>query len=389
MKNTRATRNSILFAVLISSFCASGLAYAQAHRSECDAVLMGDLFNKVVRANSKDSSARTAIREIILKGNEAEAWDAYKKEHETAIEQGQKVSADVSYFPLDVNVKGDFSYEREISREDFRASFRRAKETSEAKHESSNKSNTAVASSYVSHIRDGGSIEAWKACVTKDPKTGLYAFGSRDASDNPSINVLWSPGQLASAAPVIAVEILAPNRDIRIESGKRELAIGSGWTIPVDAGDNKKGFSVIVNGEVRGPDGRNLGNFTEFAIVPPAIDAAAVANAALGCAGAPNYPIGRWKIDIIPPRRGYSTFANFTSARGGTWLPTKGSGTFDVNPALVPGNSVVLTFVSSQDRSYSSTNTLVVSPDGCSMRGTFLDVHGNAGEVSYQWESRQ
>jgi hypothetical protein len=50
-----------------------------------------------------------------------------------------------------------------------------------------------------------------------------------------------------------------------------------------------------------------------------------------------------------------------------------------------PGKAVVMT-VKQEPGTYQSKNTLVVSADGCSMTGTFLDSDGNNGEALYRWQ---
>jgi hypothetical protein len=50
-----------------------------------------------------------------------------------------------------------------------------------------------------------------------------------------------------------------------------------------------------------------------------------------------------------------------------------------------PGRTVILTF-KALPGAYSSENWLEVSPDGCMMRGTFMDSEGHKGQALYQWQ---
>jgi hypothetical protein len=50
-----------------------------------------------------------------------------------------------------------------------------------------------------------------------------------------------------------------------------------------------------------------------------------------------------------------------------------------------PGKAVVVTF-RMEPGTYKSESQLVVSADGCSMKGTFLDSEGHQGEVFYRWQ---
>jgi hypothetical protein len=104
------------------------------------------------------------------------------------------------------------------------------------------------------------------------------------------------------------------------------------------------------------------------------------------CAARAGYPLGRWEVRVENATpAGYSNFVVFTTASGGTWLPASGKGRFESSVPLAPAKAVTLTFTM-EPGSYSSESELVVSPDGCTMAGTFLDSEGHRGEVVYKWQ---
>lgn len=104
------------------------------------------------------------------------------------------------------------------------------------------------------------------------------------------------------------------------------------------------------------------------------------------CAGRPGYPLGRWRVavDNATPAV-YSTFVTFTGPSSGTWLPSSGKGSFETSVTPAPGKAVVIT-LRAEPGTYKSENQLVVSADGCSMTGTFMDSEGHLGEAFYRWQ---
>jgi hypothetical protein len=74
------------------------------------------------------------------------------------------------------------------------------------------------------------------------------------------------------------------------------------------------------------------------------------------------------------------------SSHSGTWLPSSGKGSFETSVTPAPGKAVVVTF-RAEPGTYKSEHQPVVSADGCSMTGTFLDFEGHRGEAIYRWQS--
>jgi hypothetical protein len=135
------------------------------------------------------------------------------------------------------------------------------------------------------------------------------------------------------------------------------------------------------------------GTIIRFAISAVVALASQMASSNAGaqtCAERPGYPLGRW--GVVPARGAtpgtYSTFVTFTRPTGGTWLPASGRGSFETSVAPAPGSEVFMT-LRAEPGTYKSENQLVVSADGCSMTGTFLDTEGHRGEATYRWQRPQ
>jgi hypothetical protein len=129
-----------------------------------------------------------------------------------------------------------------------------------------------------------------------------------------------------------------------------------------------------------------VSRFAMVAVVASAATIASFAATAQTCAERPGYPLGRWGVAARGATPGnYSTFVTFTRPTGGTWLPSSGRGSFETSVAPAPGSEVFMT-LRAEPGTYQSENQLVVSPDGCSMTGTFLDSEGHRGEATYRWQ---
>lgn len=132
---------------------------------------------------------------------------------------------------------------------------------------------------------------------------------------------------------------------------------------------------------------RYLPHFTFITAVIAVFTLAPINANAENCAVSPGYPLGRWEVDTRAATPAtYSTFAIFTTSTSGTWLPANGKGSFAASVAPAPGKAAALTFMVEGNSNYQSENQLVVSPDGCSMIGTFQDSEGHRGEVGYRWK---
>src|SRR5262247_1422654 len=166
--------------------------------------------NKLLTSTQASSSVRHAARNYIFKLNDSEAFDFYKQEMESAKKQGQKGSLGINYFGIGGDADFDINYDRQLSSSEFKQNFNKAKQVFQQKGEQIDTSSSALASSFASYVRDPASIEAWKSCVTRQDKPGLFAFASRDESDIPALNVVWGPGDFAASFPSIAIDISLP-----------------------------------------------------------------------------------------------------------------------------------------------------------------------------------
>jgi len=308
---------------------------AQTQLAKCDAVLQGDLINRVLTDNSTNSDSRRALRKILFKKNSDEAYEQYSQEVETAKKQGQGVSGAANYFGIGGALDVDINYANKLSRDEFKQKFNKAQEVYKSQVDSVDDSNSSTVSSYASFIRDSKSIDAWKDCIASDPQPGLYAYASRDDNNDAFINVVWSPGNFAATFPSIKIDISLPTGATVTETA-REIAIGSGRTYRVIYANQKNGFQVTINGELRRADGGLVNNFSAYARVPRYQD--------------PNQPEPPPVPPQAAPAAAPATPAPATAPLtiDGSWVPESDS-EFDVSKlqivTVAPGRlSVIVTF---------------------------------------------
>jgi hypothetical protein len=65
-------------------------SHAEVPRSLCDAVLEGDIFNKILSNTSSSSSARQAFQQIMYSRSDDEAYETYSRSYESVVSQGQQ-----------------------------------------------------------------------------------------------------------------------------------------------------------------------------------------------------------------------------------------------------------------------------------------------------------
>lgn len=243
-------------------------ASSQSAFEQCNKVLEGDLMNKVITSSQADLSARRALRMKVLSSSVDEAFSIYSQEIDSAKKQGQKGSLGVNYFGIGGDADFDINYDNKLSKAQFSEKFNKAKRIFQQSGEQLDSTNTSLASAFASYIRDPNSIEAWKACVTQQPQTGLFAFASRDDSDQPILNVVWGPGLQAGTFPRIKIKIDLP-QGATISDTTDEVAAGSGHAFRIDFPDHKRGFQIIVNGSTFDPNGKLANSFSAMPRVPP------------------------------------------------------------------------------------------------------------------------
>src|SRR5262249_7023783 len=160
----------------------------------------------------------------------------------------------------DLGVSHDYS--RKTSQSEFHEWYVRTKQFNASNTEFDYSSESSRTSSFASYIRDAASIQAWQACVTSDAQPGLYAFGSRDAAGNPSMNVVWAPGTFGGIAPRVTVSFAAASGTTVDAPSTVEIAIGSGRAFALHASNDAKGFDVFANGTIFDESGHPLASFT-------------------------------------------------------------------------------------------------------------------------------
>jgi hypothetical protein len=263
-----------LLTAAASVICSLIAPAAVAQITNCDKVLEGDLFNKVLSSTSQNSSAQSAAASYMFSLNEDEAYDKYQTLVESAKRQGQSVNAAANFLKFGGSVGVSLSYENALSKSQFNEQFRRAKAEYQNNSSNSSASQASLIDTYASYVRDTASVNAWKECVSKDRDTGIYTFGSRDASGKPSLNIIWNPGAFAATYPSVQAELdledgvtvpAATPSALRIGTGK------TGKTFRVNASEelNKEGFSLAVNAGIKDTAGDELYSFSGQVYFPP------------------------------------------------------------------------------------------------------------------------
>jgi hypothetical protein len=144
---------------------------------------------------------------------------------------------------------------------------------------------------YASYIRDPGTVNAWKDCVSRTKETNLYAFASRDKAGQSYVNVMWVPGALAGTLPSIPIDFVTDGdaKGIKVHATQKEqVAMGSGRSFAVTCGTKcDDGFLVTVNGTLRNAAGVATSSFTATVEVPPK------APKVSECFNRKGYPLGK------------------------------------------------------------------------------------------------
>jgi hypothetical protein len=378
-KATRTFTVSLsLGCVLFSAFEARANGY-----EECNQILAQDIFNKITKSSSSSSRATAEATEAFFSQEDTEAFDAYSRAFKEAKKNGTKIDTEFHYGVIGGELGIDVTSEKQVSEDEFKQKFNSAKSKRQTSKSSKSSSAQDLVSNYATYVRDPGTVNAWKDCVTKTKDTNLYAFASRDKAGKTFINVIWVPGVLAGTIPSIPIDFVT-DRDtngIKIHATpKEQVAMGSGRSFAVTCGAKcDDGFQVTVNGTIKNTAGNATNSFTSSVDVPP--------TKPLGqCSSRKGYPLGKWTVGATKDWKTMAIF--FTTPTGGTWTPASGSGDFDTSVVPSPGAGVNLYFHAAGG-SYLSTNKLVVSDDGCHMEGTYADNQGHSGTALYTWSSGQ
>jgi len=199
--------------------------------------------------------------------NESQAYDKYSSSYDQASEAGG--GGGFTVFGV-FGVSGSGGVKKKLSREEFREVYRYMKSLNASTDSYDWSNSTSSTSVYASYIRDPNTIDAWRQCVTRKPLPGLYAYGSRDESENAYVQVVWSPGDFSGIAPAIDVEFPA-QPTFRINPARARVAIGSGKSFAVETPNPNRALEVHVNGVYRDKGtGEELGSFSTIAKIPPA-----------------------------------------------------------------------------------------------------------------------
>jgi len=270
---SKATKLFTLQSLILSSFLFI-VSEAWASYEECNQILAQDIFNRTTDIKSSNATARATAFAIIFQMDEHEAFNLYSKQYDESkerVETGEGGLTVFNYFEADGS--GSVTNKQKLSEDEFSKAFNKAKHEYRNQTGSETSSSQNMMSNYASYVRDPGTVQAWKECVTKSKDTNLYAFASRDNSGEVYVNVMWVPGALAGSVPSIPISFVTHDEagGVKIHAKPEEqIAMGSGRHYAVDCGKKcDNGFQVFVNGTIKNVAGIPTNDFTTTVEVPP------------------------------------------------------------------------------------------------------------------------
>jgi hypothetical protein len=262
------------FGIALGIAWLAGAASARAGGyEECNQILAQDIFNKITKSEASSSASAAEAMATFFQQSDAQAYDAYSKAFDEAKKNGTKIDAEGHYGIIGGQVGIDLTSERKVSESEFSKRFNKSKQTYQSTNASKTSSSQNLVNTYATYVRDPGTVNAWKDCVSRTRDTNLYAFSSRDQAGKTYVNVMWVPGALAGSVPSIPISFVSGGgKDgIKIHAqAEEQLAMGSGRNFAVSC--SKKcddGFQVTVNGTVRNSRGIPTSSFTATVDVPP------------------------------------------------------------------------------------------------------------------------
>lgn len=272
---SKATRASTLHTLALGcAFFVVSEARADGYE-ECNQILAQDIFNRVINSDSSSSASNAAASATFFELTDTEAFKAYEKAFDKAKERGTKIDAEFHYGIIGGELGIALNSKDRLTESQFSEKFNKEKQTRKETKSSQTSSSQNLVSNYASYVRDPGTVNAWKDCVTRtrETKPDLYAFASRDRAGKTYVNVMWVPGVLAGSVPSIPISFVTggEEEDIKIQANPEEqVAMGSGRHFKVSCGTKcDDGFQVIVNGTLKDTAGSARNSFTTIVEVPP------------------------------------------------------------------------------------------------------------------------
>jgi hypothetical protein len=102
------------------------------------------------------------------------------------------------------------------------------------------------------------------------------------------------------------------------------------------------------------------------------------------CFKRPAYPMGKWLVTATTNNALHREIT-FTTPTSGIWIPSSGQGNFEASHRPSPDSEIILT-LRQLPGAYTATETLVISADGCQMKGTVTDTAGLNAYLAYEWK---
>ena len=225
---------------------------------ECQQILNQSLFNQT------SGASKMLVRDIVdlnfYSLQEADAWRRYEEAVKSKNEGGGKAEIAVpDSFTIGMGGGGSGT----LDRSKFNEQFNREKTLFNSKVNTQHY--TSMSSNFSSYVRDPGSVEAWRACVTKPRAVArLVCYAYRDQSNSVYLQVNYDGGNSAVLQPT--VNLTFPKKNIADVTPGQELKLPHGGSEIFVVSDVKDvGFDVPVVGKT--PSG--TGTFSCTATVPP------------------------------------------------------------------------------------------------------------------------
>jgi hypothetical protein len=269
-------RRTVSSGFLVVSLCAAGSAWGQsADIDRCNDVLRQDLFDRLERSYSTSATDASHYWTAFYSLDEGEAYNRYKAAYDSRLHHETSGSGGYAGSIGIINAEFDNTYDRELSRDEFKAQFTKKRAERQSASAGSSDRETKVIAIERSTTRNAASIQAWERCMSRVQEPGVYAYGYRDPSGDPYVVVMWLAGAFATARPSVRVTFPQQSDGMSIVGARDGVNIGTGTgtAFPIrfgseqDARAKEASFTVLVNGEV-GQSGQSLNSFRAEAVIP-------------------------------------------------------------------------------------------------------------------------
>jgi hypothetical protein len=279
----------VMFGCIIVSFSSWVMGAEPNPLDRCNDVLQADLTNLANSNTEAKASAEMAASEAFYSASDDVAYDKYRTAYARQAKEGSNQREGEDAFA--------HNYDHFLERDEFNDKYHKAQSEYSANKTSSSQGASSLISIVSSSTHDPQIVSAWETCMKTRGETepGLFAYGQRDASGNPYVNVLWVPGYLVGVGNGTSISVrFTPPAGFGIEGVNpetgTEIAMGQGSVFAIrfnDKADRRAhadGFSVLLNGQLM-QDNRPIRSYKATADIPRdfALDQATLPSGTIAC----------------------------------------------------------------------------------------------------------